>query len=251
MLANELGIGADTVHKLRHAYDSGDMRELDLVPCQPRPFRLSLIAQDANQPGIADVVHCDFAMAPGTEMVGDLTYVPTWQGWMYVATVIDCYSKKVIAYTMGDNFKTPLISTAIRRAARNEHLAPRAIFHTDRGSNHTSHGFGKVLAGFDLRQLMGCTRIRNDNAMAESFVAALKNELRNRATYPTRAAAMKDIARYIETRDNPRRLPSARRYRPPSEVHDAYRSHQIAAQQRQNHRPRSSEQITRLTSGNL
>jgi len=62
--------------------------------------------------------------------------IQAWEGWVYLATVIDCYSKKVIAYAMDDNYKTPLITTAIRRAAHNEHLAPGAIFHTDRGQLH-------------------------------------------------------------------------------------------------------------------
>jgi putative transposase len=206
------------------------MRELRLVPCQPRPYRLSLTSQDANQPAIADLVHRDFtAAAPGTKMVGDITYVSTWEGWVYLATVIDCYSKKVIAYAMDDNYKTPLITTAIRRAARNEHLAPDAIFHTDRGSNYTSYEFGAVLKNLGIRRSMGRTGICYDNAMAESFFAALKNELVNRTAYPTRAAAMKDIVRYIETRYNPRRLHSALGYRPPNEVHDTYRSRQQAA----------------------
>lgn len=206
------------------------MREMGLVPCQPRPFRLSLTAQDANQPAVADLVHRDFtATAPGLKMVGDITYIPTWEGWVYLATVIDCYSKKVVAYAMDDNYKTPLITTAIRRAARNEHLAPGAIFHTDRGSNYTSYEFGTVLKNLDLRRSMGRTGICYDNAMAESFFAALKNELVNRTVYPTRRAAMKDIARYIETRYNPRRLHSAIGYRPPNEVHDGYLSRQQAA----------------------
>jgi transposase InsO family protein len=206
------------------------MRELDLVPCQPRPFRLSLTAQDLEQPAIADLVRRDFtATVPGTKLVGDITYVPTWEGWVYLATVIDCYSKKVIAYAMDDNYKTPLISTAIRRAAKNENLAPKAIFHTDRGSNYTSHEFGTVLKELDLRRSSGRTGICYDNAMAESFFAALKNELVNRTVYPTRRAAMNDIARFIETRYNPKRLHSAIGYRPPNEVHDAYESQQQAA----------------------
>jgi len=83
------------------------------------------------------------------------TYVPTWEGWVYLATVIDCYSKKVIAYAMDDHYKTPLITTAIRRAAHNEHLAPGAILHTDRGSNYTSQEFAAVLADLDMRRSMG------------------------------------------------------------------------------------------------
>jgi len=155
--------------------------------------------------------------------------IQAWEGWVYLATVIDCYSKKVIAYAMDDNYKTPLIATAIARAAKNENLAPKAIFHTDRGSNYTSYEFGKVLKEHDLRRSSGRTGICYDNAMAESFFAALKNELVNRTVYPTRRAAMNDIARFIETRYNPRRLHSAIGYRPPNEVHDAYESQQQAA----------------------
>jgi len=77
-------VGAELVRHL--------MRELDLVPCQPRPFRVSLTSQDVNQPAIADLVRRDFtATVPGTKMIGDITYVPTWEGWVYLATVIDCY----------------------------------------------------------------------------------------------------------------------------------------------------------------
>ena len=155
--------------------------------------------------------------------------IQAWQGWVYLATVIDCYSKKVIAFAMDNNYQRTLITTAIRRAAHNQHLVPGAIFHTDRGTNYTSHDFGAVLKALDIRRSAGRTGICYDNAMAESFFAALKNELCNRTVYPTRAAAMKDIARYIETRYNPRRLHSAIGYRPPNEVHDAYRSQQMAA----------------------
>ena len=118
----------------------------------------------------------------------------------------------------------------------NEHGAYLGATHLHLGvdehryrSNYTSYEFGKVLAGLDLRRSMGRTGICYDNAMAESFFAALKNELCNRTVYPTRAAAMTDIARYIETRYNPRRLHSAIGYRPPNEVHNAYRTQQMAA----------------------
>ena len=69
-------------------------------------------------------------------MVGDITYIPTWQGWLYLATVIDCHTKAVIGWATGDNYKTPLIEQAIEMAARNYPLASDAIFHSDRGSNY-------------------------------------------------------------------------------------------------------------------
>ena len=113
------------------------MRELGLEPCQPRPWRFSLTEGDGQEHGIPDLVRRDFtATAPGEKMVGDITYIPTWQGWLYLATVIDCHTKAVIGWAAGDNYKTPLIQQAIEMAARNCPLAANAIFHSDRGSNY-------------------------------------------------------------------------------------------------------------------
>ncbi|KJE19637.1 integrase family protein [Frankia torreyi] len=72
-------------------------------------------------------------------MVGDISYIPTWEGWLYLATVIDCHTKAIIGYAMDDHYRTPLISAAIINAARTIPLTPGAIFHTDRGSNYQCH----------------------------------------------------------------------------------------------------------------
>jgi putative transposase len=177
------------------------MRELGLEPCQPRPWRHCLTEQDGQAGPIPDLVNRDFtADAPGQKMVGDITYVPTWEGWVYLATVIDCHTKAVIGWAMDDNYKTPLIEAAIEMAARNHRLAENAIFHSDRGSNYTSSQFAKTLTKLKLRQSVGRTGICYDNAMAESFFAALKNERVHRSQYPTREHARRDVARYIEFR---------------------------------------------------
>ena len=107
------------------------------------------------------------AGAPGEKMVGDITYIPTWQGWLYLATVIDCHTKAVIGWATGDDFKTPLIEQAIEMAARNYLLAAGAIFHSDRGSNYTSREFARTLKRHNLRQSVGRTGICYDNAMAQ------------------------------------------------------------------------------------
>jgi len=118
------------------------MREQGLVTCQPRPWRHNLTDSDPCAGPIPDLVCRDFtADAPGQKMVGDITYIPTWEGWLYLATVIDCHTKAVIGWAMDDNYKTPLISAAITMAARNCSLEPGAIFHSDRGSNYTSAQF--------------------------------------------------------------------------------------------------------------
>lgn len=198
------------------------MRALGLVACQPRPWRHSLTEAGASGP-IPDLVNRDFtAAAPGTKMVGDITYIPTWEGWLYLATVIDCHSKKVIGWATGDNYKTPLINAAIDMAARNNTIASEAVFHSDRGSNYTSAEFAESLAKHNIRQSVGRTGICYDNAMAESFFAALKNERVHRTQYPTREHARKDVIRYIELRYNSKRLHSGLGYRTPQEVHDEY-----------------------------
>ena len=112
------------------------MRELGLQPCQPRPWRAVLTEQDGHAHPIPDLLGRDFtATAPGEKLVGDITYIPTWEGWLYLATVIDCHTKMVVGYAMDDNYKTPLISRAIRDTTNRFPVRPGAVFHSDRGSN--------------------------------------------------------------------------------------------------------------------
>src|SRR5678816_3091999 len=75
------------------------------------------------------------ADVPGAKMVGDITYIPTWQGWAFLATVIDCATRKCVGWAVDDNYRTPLITSAITMAARNIVLPDGAVFHSDRGSN--------------------------------------------------------------------------------------------------------------------
>ena len=206
------------------------MRELGLEPCQPRPWRVSLTEGDGQEHDIPDLVQRDFtAAAPGEKLVGDITYIPTWQGWAYLATVIDCHTKAVIGWAVDDNYKTPLIERAIEMAARNYQLAGDVIFHSDRGSNYTSGQFAATLKKYGLRQSVGRTGICYDNAMAESFFAALKNERVHRTEYPTREHAYRDVVRYIEFWYNSRRRHSGLQYRTPQQVHDEYMEQQSAA----------------------
>jgi putative transposase len=205
------------------------VRDLGLVACQPRPWRHSLTEGGPAGP-IPDLVQRDFtATEPGTKLVGDITYIPTWEGWLYLATVIDCHHKSVIGWAMGDNYKTPLITAAVAMAISNHTIRPQAIFHSDRGSNYTSEEFATFLASQDICQSVGRTGICYDNAMAESFFAALKNERVHRTVYPTREHARKDIARYIEFRYNKKRLHSGLGYRTPQEVYDEYLNRNRAA----------------------
>ena len=206
------------------------MRDLDLVPCQPRPWRHSLTEQDGKPCAIPDRVNRDFTSeVPGAKMVGDITYIDTWEGWVFLATVIDCATRKIAGWAMDDNYKTPLISRAIEMAARNLDLPEGAIFHSDRGSNYTSAEFSEKLAELGILQSVGRTGICYDNALSESVNGTLKNELVYRTAYKTRKAAMDDIARWIELRYNRTRLHSTLGYRTPQEVLDDYLNGQEAA----------------------
>jgi transposase InsO family protein len=206
------------------------MRDLGLVACQPRPWRHCLTDADPTAAPLPDLVCRDFtASVPGEKLVGDFTYIPTWVGWVYLATVIDCCTSEVVGWAIDDNYKTPLIETAIRMAACNHDLVPGAIFHSDRGSNYTSQRFAETLESLDIRQSVGRTGICYDNAMAESFFGVLKTERVNRTVYPTRKHAERDIASYIELRYNIKRLHSGLGYRTPREVRDEYYNGQQAA----------------------
>ena len=206
------------------------MREMGLVACQPRPRRHHLTRAGQVPFPLPDLLGRDYrTTAPGQKLVGDITYIDTWEGWLYLATVIDCHTRKVIGYAMDNNYKTPLIITAIERAAANMDLPKGAVFHSDRGSNYTSQDFADVLTRLDILQSVGRTGICFDNAMAESFFGVLKTERVHRTQYPTRQHASHDIARYIEFRYNRRRIHSALGYNTPQEVLDGFIDRQIAA----------------------
>lgn len=205
------------------------MRELELVACQPKPYRpTTTVPGDAGP--IPDLVKRDFtADAPGQKMVGDITYIPTWQGWVYLATVIDCYTKACIGYAIADHLRAELAIDALAMAARNYPLAQGAIFHSDRGTQYTSAAFAAAANLFGIRQSVGASGVCFDNALAESFNAAVKVERVNRTVYPTREHARTDVARYIEFRYNTQRLHSALGYQTPQEVYDEYLNRQFAA----------------------
>ncbi|GIH97981.1 transposase [Planobispora siamensis] len=205
------------------------MREQGLIPAQVRKFRPATTVQ-GDYRGIPDLVGRNFtAERPGIKLVGDITYIRTWEGFLYLATVIDCHSKAVLGWAMADHYRTELIIDAIRMAAGTGLLQPGAIFHADRGSNYTSQEFGRVLAGLDIRRSVGRTGVCWDNAMAESFFSAIKNEWLHRFVFATRAKARRQVIRYIEGFYNRRRLHSALGYRPPLEVLNEALSQQAAA----------------------
>ena len=214
-------VGPELVRKL--------MREMDLIPVQPRPFRTTT-EPDPDAPDTVDLVKRDFtAQRPGTKVVGDITYIRTWQGWLYLASLIDCCTREVIGYAMADHMRTELVLDAVDMAMRNGRLEADCIMHSDRGTQYTSAEYREKLVELGLRHSVGRTGQCWDNALAESFFASLKNERVHHMVYPTRKAAKEDIARYIELFYNYRRIHSALGYRTPHEVRTEYLNSQLAA----------------------
>lgn len=205
------------------------MGEMGLIAVQPRPFRTTT-EPDPQAADSVDLVKRDFAaQRPGTKVVGDITYIRTWQGWLYLASLIDCCTREVIGYAMAEHMRTELVLDAVDMAMRNGRLEADCIMHSDRGTQYTSSEYRGKLVELGLQHSVGRTGQCWDNALAESFFASLKNERVHRMVYPTRKAAKEDIARYIELFYNYRRIHSALGYRTPHEVRTEYLNSQLAA----------------------
>lgn len=166
--------------------------------------------------------------APGARMVGDITYLATGEGWLYLADVLDLTSRAVLGYAMADHMRAELVCDALRMAAGRIQLPEQAIFHSDRGSQYTSQAFADTCARLGVTRSMGRTGSCFDNSAAEAFWATLKREL-EATWWPTRAAARHAVFEYIEVFYNRRRRHSAIGYRTPHDVIYRYRQPQPLA----------------------
>ena len=154
--------------------------------------------------------------------VSDITYIWTWEGWLYLATVIDLASRRVVGWSMADHMRTELVSDALRMAVAARRPAPGLIFHSDRGTQYTSSEFTDLLAEHQMVQSLSRPRQCWDNAVAESWFGTLKEELVHRQCWATKAQARSAIVDYIEVFYNRRRLHSSLRYLSPAD-YEAHR----------------------------
>jgi putative transposase len=205
------------------------MRCLGLVAAQPRAYKRTTVP--GEQPVlIPDLIKRDFtAPAPGQRLVGDITYLKTGEGWLYLATVIDLATRMVVGWQLAAHMRTSLISDALAMAIDGGHLQVNAIFHSDRGTQYTSAEFSLFCKDNHIRRSVGRTGVCWDNAAAESFFASLKNEMYYRHSFPTRARARFAVADYIEVFYNRRRLHSTLGYRTPTEALNDYKTAATAA----------------------
>jgi putative transposase len=200
------------------------MRQSGLFGCGgPRQkVRTTLRSQIERTPPAPDLVKRNFTpQAPDRLWVADITYVRTWEGWLYVSFVLDTYSRRVVGWSMANNLKTDLVLDALNMAIYNRRPAPGLIHHSDRGSQYTSVEFGSRLREEGLLPSMGSVADAYDNSMAESFVSTLKRELIHRHSWPNRQSARTAIFEYIEAFYNTRRRHSALGHLSPAEYEEA------------------------------
>ena len=198
------------------------MRELGLQACQPRAYKRTTVP--GEQPvSTPDLIGRDFtAPTPGTRLVGDITYLRTGEGWLYLATVIDLATRMVVGWQTAPHMRTSLIIDALTMAKNHGRVSRNAVFHSDKGCQYTSTEFAKFCKQIRVRRSVGRTGVCWDNAAAESFFATLKNEMYYRQSFATRARARFAVAEYIEVFYNRQRLHSTLGYRTPAEALTRY-----------------------------
>jgi transposase InsO family protein len=153
---------------------------------------------------------------PDAAWVSDITYIWTREGWMYLAAILDLYSRKVVGWTLADRMTASLVCAALDAATRLRQPAPGLIFHSDRGSQYASHAFCRRLWRHQMRQSMSRRGNCWDNAVAESFFATRKKELVRNRVFDTRTQARSEIFEYIEVFYNRQRAHSLLSYQSPN-----------------------------------
>ncbi|GGT16495.1 IS3 family transposase [Nonomuraea spiralis] len=194
------------------------MRALGLTGRHRRRRRQTTIP-DPNVEARPDLIGRDFTpdAAVDTCWCGDITYIPTEEGWLYLATVIGIASRRVVGWATADHLRTDLVADALRQVwARRRPTGP-VIFHSDRGCRYTSAAYAALAERLGVRLSVGRTGQCWDNALAESFFATLKGELLDTQPWPTRAAARSAIFEFIEGWCNLHRLHSSLGYRSPAD----------------------------------
>jgi transposase InsO family protein len=173
----------------------------------------------------ADRIRRDFtadASKLNTRWCGDITYIPTWEGWLYLATVIDIASRRVVGYAMAGHLRTELISDALSNAVAARDPEPGVVFHSDRGCQYTSAAYAALAEDCQVTLSVGRTGQCWDNALAESFFSSLKGELIDTRAWPTRAGARRAVVEYIGWY-NGTRLHSSLGYQSPADYENNHR----------------------------
>lgn len=165
-----------------------------------------------------DLLKRNFAAAePDRVWAADITYVATGEDFLYVAFILDVYSRRIVGWAMESHLRTELVVNAFKMAVWRRKPAPGLVHHSDQGVQYTALSFSERLKEVGIKPSMGRTGSALDNAMAESFVSTLKAELVSRMEFPSRQAARTAIFDYLETFYNTRRLHSSLGYVSPAD----------------------------------
>jgi putative transposase len=201
-------VGRKRVARLMHASGLSGRR-------RPRRIRTTVIDRQATP--APNLVQRHFTPdAPNRLWVSDITHIPTQEGWLYLATELDCYSRKVVGWSLADHLRTELPLQALLMAiARRRPRPGQLIHHSDQGCQYTSHAYQATLAAHGIRPSMSRPGQCYDNAVAESFFATLKAELVDRQIWASREEVARAIFEWIEVFYNRQRIHSALSYRSP------------------------------------
>ena len=180
-----------------------------------RKWVRTTIRDETTRPA-PDLVQRQFtATAPNQVWVADITFIATWEGWVYLAAVEDMWSRRIVGWALADHMRTELVQSALDMAIATRR-PDRVIHHSDQGSQYTSVAFGLAAHDAGVVPSMGSVGDCYDNAMAESFFATLKTERVHRRSYQTRTEAINDVFTWIEGRYNTRRRHSSLGYLSPA-----------------------------------
>lgn len=184
-----------------------------------RRFRVVTTDSNHSLPVADNLLDQTFlATRPNQIWLADITYIPTDEGWLYLATVLDLFTRKVVGWAMRDHMRQELTIAALTMAIQRRRPGPGLIHHSDRGSQYAAGSYRQVLDAADMVQSMSRKGNCWDNAPMESFFHTLKTELVHHAAYPTREAAKRDLFAYIEGYYNRQRLHSALAYLTPEQA---------------------------------
>ncbi len=204
-----IGIGRKRVARL--------MQELGIEGVSKRGKKKAKKSKP-EMPAAPDLVKRDFtAMRPDELWVADITYIPTWEGWLYLATVVDAFTRRCCGWSMRNDLTANLVTDALGMAVALRKPSAGTIHHSDRGSQYGSLAFGKTLRESGIIPSMGSKGDPYDNATAESYFATIKTELIHRNSFKTRNEARLSVFRYIEGFYNPVRRHSALGYKSPAD----------------------------------
>jgi putative transposase len=195
------------------------MRRHGVRAIMARPRRVRTTDSHHDLPIAPNLLDRNFtASAPNRVWLADITYIETGEGWLYLAAVMDLFSRKIVGWAMRDHLRTELASTALAMAIRRQRPPQGLVHHSDRGIQYAAHDYRTRLQSAGIQASMSRKADCYDNAPMESFFHTLKTELVHHCRYPTRAEAQRDIFAFIEGFYNRTRLHSSIGYISPIDM---------------------------------